>query len=66
MAAGSYCAGMARWYTSDHHFGHRNIIGYCDRPFADTDEMNAAMVARWNDGVGEDGGAWAETTTRCG
>ncbi len=58
MIAGFYCADMARWYTSDHHFGHRNIIGYCDRPFAGTDEMNAAMVERWNDLVGDDDEVW--------
>ena len=49
---------MARWYTSDHHFGHRNIIGYCDRPFASVDGMNAAMVERWNDLVGDDDEVW--------
>lgn len=32
-----------RWWTSDHHFGHANIIKYCNRPFADTDEMNKAV-----------------------
>ncbi len=49
---------MARWYTSDHHFGHRNIIDYCDRPFAGTDEMNDAMVERWNDLLGDDDEVW--------
>ena len=49
---------MARWYTSDHYFGHRNIIGYCDRPFAGVDEMNAAMVERWNDLVGDGDEVW--------
>ena len=49
---------MSRWYTSDHHFGHRNIIGYCDRPFADVEEMNIAMVERWNGLVGDDDEVW--------
>ncbi len=44
---------MTTWFTSDQHFGHRNIIGYCDRPFADVDEMNAELVRRWNDVVQE-------------
>lgn len=28
---------MATWFTADLHLGHRNIIDYCDRPFADVD-----------------------------
>ena len=39
------------WFTSDHHFGHKNIIAYCDRPFKSVDEMNKVMVERWNDVV---------------
>jgi calcineurin-like phosphoesterase family protein len=36
------------FFTSDQHFGHANIIRFCDRPFADTDEMNDALIANWN------------------
>ena len=39
---------MAIWFTSDHHFGHANIIKYCNRPFSNTHEMNVAMEAAWN------------------
>ena len=35
-------------FTSDTHFGHANIVRYCNRPFADVDEMNAELVKRWN------------------
>ena len=42
---------MGRWYTSDHHFGHENVIRYCDRPFSDAYTMDKAMVARWFLGV---------------
>jgi calcineurin-like phosphoesterase family protein len=37
-----------RWYTSDHHFFHKNIIKYCERPFKDIDEMNLQLILRWN------------------
>jgi calcineurin-like phosphoesterase family protein len=42
---------MTRYFTADLHFGHRNIISYCDRPFRDVDDMNAGLVERWNDTV---------------
>ncbi len=35
---------MANWYTADTHFGHANIIRHCDRPFADAQEMDAAII----------------------
>lgn len=34
--------------TSDHHFFHRNIIKYCDRPFANEYEMNKVLIENWN------------------
>ncbi len=43
---------MSRYFTADLHFGHGNILGYCSRPFADVEGMNAALVERWNDVVG--------------
>ena len=40
-----------RWFTSDLHFGHKNVITYCDRPWATVEEMNEALIKIWNDTV---------------
>ena len=39
---------MTTFFTADTHFGHRNIVASCSRPFRDVDEMNDAIVERWN------------------
>src|ERR1700690_2381531 len=44
---------MTRWFTSDLHFGHNNIIRYCQRPFRDVHEMHNAMIQTWNETVKE-------------
>ena len=31
--------------------GHANVIRHCGRPFADADEMDAALIKNWNDRV---------------
>ena len=43
------------FFTSDTHFGHSNIIKYCDRPFKDQYEMNKKLVENWNSVVPKDG-----------
>jgi calcineurin-like phosphoesterase family protein len=40
------------FFTSDTHFGHVNILAYCDRPFTDINHMNEMMIQRWNAVVG--------------
>jgi calcineurin-like phosphoesterase family protein len=49
---------MTVWYTADLHLGHRNIIRYCHRPYADVDEMNAALLDGWRSVVGPDDVVW--------
>lgn len=39
---------MRVWFTSDTHFGHANVIRYSNRPYRDVEEMDYAMIARWN------------------
>ena len=34
--------------TSDHHFGHARISELAGRPFSTVEEMNAALIDRWN------------------
>ena len=45
---------MTNFYTSDNHFDHKNIIRYCNRPFASVEEMNEEMIKRWNAVVSDD------------
>ena len=42
------------WVWSDLHLGHDNIIRYTNRPFADSDAMDAALYENWTTTVGCD------------
>ena len=42
------------FYTSDLHLGHANVIRFDKRPFADVEEMDQYIIARWNERVSED------------
>lgn len=46
------------WFVSDTHFGHKNIIKYCGRPYADTGEMDAALLDNWNKVVKPEDTVW--------
>jgi calcineurin-like phosphoesterase family protein len=43
--------GQDVWVLSDPHLGHNNIIKYCDRPFANVDAMNNALIHNYLDVV---------------
>lgn len=40
------------FFSSDIHFGHKNIIHHANRPFGSVEEMNESLVERWNSTVG--------------
>ena len=42
------------FFTSDHHFGHRNIIKYCDRPWDSMEAMDEGLIELWNNTVSPD------------
>lgn len=39
---------MTIFFTADQHFRHSAIIEYCKRPFSSVEEMDEALIERWN------------------
>ena len=46
--------GQKLWFTSDLHFGHRNVIKFCNRPFEDEKVMGKQLIHNWNETVSKD------------
>lgn len=48
-------------FYSDPHFGHKNIIDFCHRPFSSVQDMTDELISRYNRWVGPD-----DTVIWCG
>jgi len=45
---------LKTWFTADTHFGHTNIIKFCNRPFSTIHRMNEVLTKNWNSRIKED------------
>lgn len=50
--------GAKIYFISDLHFFHQAIIGYCNRPFSNADEMAKAIIKSWNKVVKKNDIVW--------
>ena len=46
--------GQKIWFTSDLHFGHRNVIRFCNRPWCDEKQMGLGLINNWNETVSDE------------
>ena len=43
------------YYIADMHFGHKNVLRFDNRPFADTELMDEVLIHNWNERVNRRG-----------
>ena len=49
---------MSTFFTSDQHYGHKNICRFANRPFTSLEEMNEALIQNHNAVVNYDDSVW--------
>lgn len=42
------------FFTADEHYGHKNVVRYCDRPFSSVEEMDKTLISNHNKVVTQD------------
>lgn len=55
----NYTHNTNKWFTSDLHFFHNAILGFCNRPWASVEEMNEGLIERWNRVVKPQDDVWS-------
>lgn len=45
---------IIRYFSSDWHLGHKNILEHSNRPFETIEEMEEVLIANWNEVVTPD------------
>lgn len=43
----------SKFYISDLHLGHKNILAFDNRPFFSLEEMTETIISNWNSVVGK-------------
>ena len=49
---------MNTFFTSDQHYGHKNICRFAGRPFSSVEEMDEALIKAHNETVGKQDIVW--------